>query len=403
MFTGHSTPNSATDDTDEDHDIGGAGYYSHGSLCLQHHHWPMQVISAGGFNVHCTQSAEASHRLNAKLASLRVRHLHPNKTQSSMLQYMLNYNLFEELKSQFPTLRPPVTTRRIQSGVFVPLVTIDVGGHANPVRMHTTSRFTSASFQSSLLHREARITRVELMDLLCDKLGLPKTLPSFRILEKLQYSFGQKLVRLDGEIFWSTDTQYPYDSRCSLRCRRDIVRIKGSERKTYITDSGRGPTIVQNAFCAETVLFLTVHNIDVIPNLRANQDVQESRVGATLTFCLVRYFEPHNTLDRDSQHRPICPGPLYLNHCLWRYARTSADRRVLITPAGEPTAAFLRQKYIFGRSEQEYLNNLLQERRSYFGLIFPNNILETVHMCPVFHPGTCVPDTREWLQSVTII
>ena len=89
---------SDTDDTDDECSVGGLGIYSHGDKCLTHQHWVMQVISAGGFNVHCTQSAEAAHKLSAKLASLRVRHLHTNKTQSSMLEYLCFYNVFEEIK-----------------------------------------------------------------------------------------------------------------------------------------------------------------------------------------------------------------------------------------------------------------------------------------------------------------
>ena len=70
-----------TDETDEDQAVGGFGYYSHSTHSLTHQHWVDQVISSGGFNVHCTPAAEASHKINMHRASQRVRHFESNRTQ----------------------------------------------------------------------------------------------------------------------------------------------------------------------------------------------------------------------------------------------------------------------------------------------------------------------------------
>jgi hypothetical protein len=43
-----TTPNTDTDDTDEDVKVGGLGHYSHGNYSLLHQHYVEQVISAGG-------------------------------------------------------------------------------------------------------------------------------------------------------------------------------------------------------------------------------------------------------------------------------------------------------------------------------------------------------------------
>ena len=68
------TPTIPSDNADDDHVIGGLGFYSHKSKALTHQHWAEQIISAGSFNANDTQASEASHKTNMGLASLRVRH-----------------------------------------------------------------------------------------------------------------------------------------------------------------------------------------------------------------------------------------------------------------------------------------------------------------------------------------
>jgi len=54
---------SATEDTEDESNIGGRGRFSHGDLALVHQHWVESVISAGCFSAHCTEAAEAYHKL----------------------------------------------------------------------------------------------------------------------------------------------------------------------------------------------------------------------------------------------------------------------------------------------------------------------------------------------------
>lgn len=42
-----STPNTDTEDTSDECEVGGLGFYSHGNHALQHQHWVQQLISAG--------------------------------------------------------------------------------------------------------------------------------------------------------------------------------------------------------------------------------------------------------------------------------------------------------------------------------------------------------------------
>ena len=92
------TPTTDTDDTDEDRDVGGQSMYSHNSMCLNHQHWVDQVVSAGGFNVHCAQGPESSHKFNMHIAAARVRHdASSNVTQTNMLHYLCEQLLFQTI------------------------------------------------------------------------------------------------------------------------------------------------------------------------------------------------------------------------------------------------------------------------------------------------------------------
>ena len=399
-------PCSDTDDTDSDSEVGGHSFYSHGDKCLVHQHWVMQVVSAGGFNVHCTQSAESAHKISAKLASLRVRHLHSNKTKSSMLQYLCFHNVFEDMIKTIPSFETRDHHYTAPSpGVRVPLLNDD----GTTFTLHTGARFDSRDFQNKFIHREVLLTKFEFMDLLCAQFGLPLTIESYSILERLVYSFGQKLICSECEIFWATDTQYPYDTSCGSRRRRDILAIEGLE--THVYTLGDGSNIRKaNALCGECICFVTVSDISfanlTILNASSDLTALQSKLKSTLesamvndsvTFVLVRWFEPKDTLIRDGMGRPICPGPLKVNHCLWRYAETSNVRRSMFSRAGRPTRSFLKQRQLFKDHDIE------QHKYAYYGLIHVSNVMGRVNMTPEFITGTSFPDTTTWLQSVTLI
>ena len=70
--------------------------------------------------------------------------------------------------------------------------------------MNGDGRFTTQRFQSTLLHEEIPVTRVELMDLLCDQFKLPKNLQTYNRFENLSFFFGQKFTTSSGTDFWTT-------------------------------------------------------------------------------------------------------------------------------------------------------------------------------------------------------
>ena len=354
-----------TDDTDDDHSVGGLGFYSHSTHCLTHQHWVHQVISSGGFGVHCTQAAEASHKLNMHLASERVLHGCANFTQEAMLQYMCRHRVFEQMRLA-NWCAPCPKTRKSGVGAFIrtPCDDDDVC-------------YASLAFQRSFMHREVRLSGAEFLDLVCDKLGLSQSRNSYRLMKSLRFRFGQKLVRMDGKTFWATDSQYR--ARTSDHTRRDMLRLKG--------------TIMGNALCCETICFVEITNARSV-----------GHSVDSITIVVVRWLEPHpDAWDRDAENRPVCPGPLRVNNCLWRYAKTARDRRVLVTAAGDSYGeSYLLHQTMFGDTRNDQHIRWSHEKNAYYALVQPDNIINTMNMCNTFVGNTSEPVYDTWLQSVSL-
>ena len=149
LWTVFFIPNTDTDDTSDECKTGGLGYYLHGVYCLQHQHWVQQVINAGSFGVHCTQSAEDKHKLCMHLASVRVHHRDVNSTQPAMLHYLLVFCIHCSKTYRIFSIVAPVRIRKYSCGlrsIFFELKSLE--------------RFTSVTFQETLLHREVRLAGV---------------------------------------------------------------------------------------------------------------------------------------------------------------------------------------------------------------------------------------------------
>ena len=354
--------------------------FSHGSCGLSHQHWVDQIISAGAFGVHCTQAAEAIHKTCMKLPAQRVRHLHANKTQDHMQNYLKTAYLFEEMLREMPT--PVPCLRRVTAGVSALIAT----------HMSSGADLLDIAAQECFIHPEIRLACYELLDLLCDQFLLRPSRESYMKFVDVEFSFGQKLIRRDGNIYWATDSRYNNIVNASGECRRrDVLRLAGVERTATHT----------NSLCCEAVAFVDVCNVS---RLTLPDHLLERVRHDSLTFVIGRWLEPHrDAVERDAESRPICPGPLHINHCLWRYARASRDRRALVTRTGHRTAAVQSQLRTFGQTTVSQNNCLLSEIRAYYGLVLPNNIVSTCNMCPVFVPGTSNPDYTTWLETVTLI
>lgn len=191
------------------------GKYSHGPLCLTHQHWVDQVIAAGSFGVHCTEAAEAHHKISMRLTSNRVRHLRQMRTQASMLSYLRRHVLFTTLlKEQSPPTRTTSKRSPPPDGLVQLLLVQTVNRHAGRKPCTMGNNLHEVRNQQRFLHPEVRLARVELMDLVCDRLGLSKSRSTYRQMNDLDWQIGQKLNMPCGT-FWATDTRY---TLCKCPC-----------------------------------------------------------------------------------------------------------------------------------------------------------------------------------------
>ena len=105
------------------------------------------------------------------------------------------------------------------------------------------------------------------------------------------------------------------------------------------------------ALCCQAVCFISIVGVtDVLHNI--NADLPENMVtniqGDCIDFDLVCCFSPHpSSYDRDTDFRPICPGSLRLNHCLWKFSKSARFRRSICNQDGTPNRYFVEQGHIW--------------------------------------------------------
>ena len=216
----------------------------------------------------------------------------------------------------------------------------------------------------------------------------------------MQWTFGQKLT-MGSYTYWGTDSKYQYFGSTRRAKRRDCFTLTSLEDES-VTGADGTVSIKQTRMCCESVCFFTITGLKsqglVIP-----VPLRSSMVKDTLTLILGRYFSPHpSAVERDSLNRPVCPGPLSLNHCLWIYARSQRDRQMLIRTNGSPTIHFENQRYIFGNTDNAQLCRLHQEKNAYFCIHTPNEIYKRAEMTQEF-VGDTLTHSENWLESVVTI
>lgn len=373
----------------------GLGKFSHGVYNLVHQHWVMMLEALGGFNVSDTEGPEAYHKTCMRLAAQRVRHLETRgrTTHDSMRQYLLRHLLFTTLHE---VVYPPEMEGRPppKIGVKKPLRQL-IANQVRPVLMGPN--LASVAMQSQILHPEVRITRVELMDLLCGLLEIHACPSSYTFLESLEWTLAQKLVTPD-RVFWATDSQYTTSAQKS-GSRRDNFLLHGTVPTEVQLPNGHKEERA-TALCCQAICFISLGNTNALRHLRLPQKVQQGIVEDCLTLVLIRWFEPHPTAtQRDSASMPLCPAPFCINHALWQFARTSRGRQCLVQDDGTPTLLFENQRHMFGKSRGKQLKCLQRESHAYYGLVLPSNIHRVVHMYPEFENDSCNPSDI-WLQTI---
>ena len=247
--------------TSDDDSVGGLGKYSHGPIGLCHQHWPEQVKSGGAFTLHDSEAAEAHHKVCMGLPSNRVKHLRPNRTQNAILHYHRRHSLFEVLLWELPQKVTRTRAVCLAPQLSLPLTLPCVVRQHRLVTMGTD--LSDVESQGQFLHPEVRIARVELMDLLCDRLRMPKSRASYQQMNGLEWSFNHKLVMPSGYTYWATDSKYTCHTSETCRRRRDTFLLKGTEQVPVQLPNGctvQKPT----ALCCEAVCFINVTKLHTL-------------------------------------------------------------------------------------------------------------------------------------------
>jgi len=357
----------------------------------------MQLLCAGGFNVTCTEGSEASHKTNMRLASVRVQYRRQNVTQHNMQEFLKKQLLFQGVQLKHNSSRhrsfKKETSIRTHPTISLPL---RHGGSC----LTMGDELHLVSTQKRFLHPHVRLATVELMDLFCDKLMAPRSQDTYDAFNSLGWKFGQRLIMPTGTSFWATDNEYLNSTGSGRGGRRDVLVLRGTESVT--ADSGGEQ---QNALCCLAVCFITISNL-YDKQLRSHfslttiQDEISSHHNGSITYILGRWLSPHKTaVGRDDQCRPICPGPLRFNHCLWSYSVSKRPRKMMVD-SGKPTKSFTEAVEIFGKDTTTRMKIWQSEKNSYYGLITPTSVITTANISREYNESS-MEFNDVWLQTIT--
>lgn len=135
----------------------------------------------------------------------------------------------------------------------------------------------------------------------------------------------------------------------------------------------------------------TTHGIRMPSHLRCRHSCHSDADNVT-RLALVRWLVPHPlALDRDSKARPICPPPFDINHALWTFARTPAQRKLWIQ------RTFQRQLDMFsGDTETARRTNALKLSRAFYDFVHVDSIKRIMNC-------TCIDNDSDLImQTITL-
>ena len=140
------------------------------------------------------------------------------------------------------------------------------------------------------------------------------------------------LLELDNdekfrEMFFS-ELHFEFGHRLSLPSIRGkpwATGVTGTQPLHVAIDCGNDEIWAAQVFC-----FATISSLSGV--VRVPRDLAESTVDGDVYVAVVRWLEPHATVNETDKHGlPICPGLEY-NHALWQYERHQRARLRIASP-----------------------------------------------------------------------
>ena len=219
-----------------------------------------------------------------------------------------------------------------------------------------------ATWYNQFVHPRVRLTRMELLRILCVKLGVEDAYASHRLLwENAKWEF-----------FGSLQVQSGDNSRKFvgvMEGRRDFVRIKG-------------PPEDNTCLSAQLLVFVQITGLQDFLTLPASLRNHIDYVTSVI-LALIRWLSPHPDaiLLRDDQLRPTCPSPLDINHALWTFTETTRPNLT--------DAVVMRNSSCYPDAD-----TIINEKTARFDLVQP----ESLHM----YLNCTQLDNNDVLETITL-
>ena len=165
---------------------------------------------------------------------------------------------------------------------------------------------------------------------------------------------------------------------------------------------------MNTALCCEAVAFVTITGLrDCCHRSGWNLPTEiQSELGKedNLTYVVGRWLTSHpSAWERDSLLRPVCPGPLQHNHCLWKYAESSRSRASMVDSHGLPSSGFNSSGNIFGLSSKARQQRWDKEKHAYYGFVTPNSIVSTCNISRQQYNTGTMDVSNTWLETCSLV
>ena len=190
-----------------------------------------------------------------RLPSKRVQHRRDNVTTSNMQEYLCLHSVFEKIFRDHWFNQQSITTKQHRRPTpFGVQLLLNISMDRVDMR--------STVLQRQFLHSQVRLTRAELLDLLCMRLQVPPTLATYTSMSDLRWTFGTQ-INLENGISYTIAPSPSCESEKSnvfllkgsepvgiincviTRCERPMGRLCQSSHETNISSHGS----ITNQFC----------------------------------------------------------------------------------------------------------------------------------------------------------
>lgn len=287
-------------------------------------------MRGGHQDAFCTSVNEEGHKhFNKMAAKFARKYASFNQTQDGMLDWVNRDKIWEEAgrlaNCPSPDVSPsPLTTESDTAAAAdmvqrmgVPLAYTN--NWSSGVR-YTIRAGRPSRWGATLLSSKVRVTRHELLTLVCTRLDIPtpkESAPKWADIARV-------LTHLQLRCYGTLTTAHPARTFVGISPtqprRRDFVRICG-------TDKGK-----TTCLSAQLLMFVKISgftNDELDGGIRLPENLRNPKLKDqhTAVWALVRWLSPHpDALLRDKKMRPICPSPFDMNHALWKFTNLDSSR-----------------------------------------------------------------------------